>query len=55
MDRGPFAVEVILTLMAFKVLYPQYMHLARGNHESQGMNKLYGFNGEVLLWTRPES
>ena len=61
MDRGPFSVEVILTLMAFKVLYPQHMHLARGNHESQGMNKLYGFDGEVqtcschqlLAWVLP--
>ena len=49
MDRGSFSVEVILALMAFKVLYPQHMHLARGNHESQGMNKLYGFEGEVCL------
>ncbi len=48
-DRGSFSVEVILSLMAFKVLYPQHMHLARGNHESQGMNKLYGFEGEVRL------
>jgi hypothetical protein len=49
-------VEVILALMAFKVLYPQHMHLARGNHESQGMNKLYGFDGEVsaaISWTFP--
>ena len=35
--------------MAFKVLYPAHMHLARGNHESQSMNKIYGFEGEVSL------
>jgi serine/threonine-protein phosphatase 5 len=23
------------------------MHLARGNHESKNMNKIYGFEGEV--------
>ena len=33
--------------MAFKVLYPAHMHLSRGNHESQSMNKIYGFKGEV--------
>ena len=47
MDRGSFSVEVILALLAFKCLYPKHMHLARGNHESQGMNKIYGFEGEV--------
>lgn len=53
MDRGSFSLEVILTLMAFKVLYPRHMHLARGNHESQSMNKVYGFEGEVALLHPP--
>ncbi|KAK9843424.1 hypothetical protein WJX81_001775 [Elliptochloris bilobata] len=46
-DRGSFSVEVILTLMAWRVLLPKHMHMARGNHESKGMNKIYGFEGEV--------
>jgi hypothetical protein len=46
-DRGSFSVEVILSLLAWKVLYPDAMHLSRGNHESHSMNKIYGFDGEV--------
>lgn len=46
-DRGSFSVEVILILFAWKLVYPDHMHLARGNHEARSMNKLYGFEGEV--------
>jgi serine/threonine-protein phosphatase 5 len=46
-DRGSWSVEVIMTLLAWKVCNPDIMHLTRGNHESRNMNKLYGFEGEV--------
>jgi len=46
-DRGSFSVEVILMLFSWKLAFPNHMHLARGNHETRNMNKLYGFEGEV--------
>eukprot|EP00271_Cylindrocystis_brebissonii_P007882 TRINITY_DN21784_c0_g1_i1.p1 TRINITY_DN21784_c0_g1~~TRINITY_DN21784_c0_g1_i1.p1 ORF type:complete len:484 (+),score=103.93 TRINITY_DN21784_c0_g1_i1:150-1601(+) len=46
-DRGSFSVECILTLFAFKCVYPTGLYLSRGNHESKSMNKIYGFEGEV--------
>uniref|UniRef100_A0AC34QZQ1 Protein-serine/threonine phosphatase n=2 Tax=Panagrolaimus sp. JU765 TaxID=591449 RepID=A0AC34QZQ1_9BILA len=46
-DRGSFSVEVIFTLLGYKLLYPNHLYMARGNHESDTMNKMYGFEGEV--------
>ena len=57
MDRGSWSVEVILTLLAFKCVYPRHMHLTRGNHEAKSMNTIYGGwlggwgGGEVLEWS----
>jgi len=46
-DRGSFSVEVVLTLFCFKLLYPNHVFMARGNHETINMNQMYGFEGEV--------
>nr|CAG4640747.1 EOG090X03S1 [Eulimnadia texana] len=46
-DRGSFSVECIFVLFGFKLLYPNHFFMARGNHESQTMNQMYGFEGEV--------
>jgi serine/threonine-protein phosphatase 5 len=47
-DRGSFSAEIILTFFAFKVLYPRGIFLMRGNHETNNMNKMYGFEGEMV-------
>ena len=53
-DRGSFSVEVMLTLMAFKLHNPRCIFLNRGNHESPDLTKMYGFEGEVLAkYCRP--
>jgi serine/threonine-protein phosphatase 5 len=41
-DRGSFSVEVILLLIAWKCLYPDYVHLIRGNHENKQVHKWHG-------------
>ena len=42
-DRGSWGVENVLALFAWKLLYPEHVHLTRGNHESKNMNLQYGF------------
>ncbi|KAG5648620.1 hypothetical protein DXG03_003231 [Asterophora parasitica] len=46
-DRGSWSIEVILTAFAYKWLYPNYMFINRGNHETKDMNRTYGFEGEA--------
>jgi serine/threonine-protein phosphatase 5 len=46
-DRGSFSTEVVITFLAWKLLYPDAFFMSRGNHETVSMNKMYGFEGEV--------
>lgn len=45
-DRGSWSTEIALLLYAYKILYPNTFFLNRGNHETDDMNKMYGFEGE---------
>ncbi|KAI0790789.1 Metallo-dependent phosphatase-like protein [Abortiporus biennis] len=46
-DRGSWSMEVIITALALKWLYPKRMYINRGNHETKDMNRTYGFEGEA--------
>lgn len=45
-DRGSWSTEIALTLYAYKWLMPHALFINRGNHETDDMNKVYGFEGE---------
>jgi serine/threonine-protein phosphatase 2B catalytic subunit len=53
-DRGIFAVEVMLLLIAIKVSrdyqlnFPKGVYLLRGNHESRNMTEHFTFREEVI-------
>ena len=45
-DRGSWSTEIALVLYSYKWLYPDAFFINRGNHETDDMNKVYGFEGE---------
>ncbi|XP_058473956.1 serine/threonine-protein phosphatase with EF-hands 2-like [Solea solea] len=47
-DRGKNSLELLLILFGFLLVYPNDVHLNRGNHEDHIVNMRYGFTKEVL-------
>uniref|UniRef100_A0A914XZR9 Serine/threonine-protein phosphatase n=1 Tax=Panagrolaimus superbus TaxID=310955 RepID=A0A914XZR9_9BILA len=46
-DRGRMNLETILLLLTFKIKCPNNFFLLRGNHETQLVNRIYGFYEEL--------
>lgn len=45
-DRGSFSIEVIVTLLVWKLDRPGKVILLRGNHECQQMTSYFNFHQE---------
>ncbi|KAI9864516.1 MAG: hypothetical protein M1813_003005 [Trichoglossum hirsutum] len=45
-DRGSWSTEIAILLYAYKWLRPNAFFINRGNHETDDMNRVYGFEGE---------
>jgi serine/threonine-protein phosphatase PP1 catalytic subunit len=45
-DRGARSIEVVVTLLALKIIAPQRLTMLRGNHEDEQIMLLYGFYDE---------
>ena len=52
-DRGAYGVEVFLLVMALKLVYRDFVHCNRGNHEDVSLNGRFGFANEVRHSTTP--
>lgn len=46
-DRGPYSIEILLVAFALKTVYPNNFFIARGNHETESINRMHGFYEEV--------
>lgn len=48
-DRGYYAIEIMLTILSLKINFPNQIFLLRGNHESRQMTIYHNFRDECIL------
>ena len=47
-DRGPFQLECLITVLILKILEPNIYYILKGNHETLEMNQYYGFYQDFI-------
>jgi serine/threonine-protein phosphatase PP1 catalytic subunit len=47
-DRGKNAIDILILLCCFKIMYPENIFVLRGNHESEKTSSSYGFKDECI-------
>lgn len=47
-DRGSHSLEILLSVYALKLAFPDRICLLKGNHEDINVNKRYGFYDEII-------
>ena len=48
-DRGSYGLECVTVLLLYKITYPEFFFMVRGNHEDHTVNEQYHFLPEVLI------
>ncbi|NWS70112.1 PPE2 phosphatase, partial [Crotophaga sulcirostris] len=51
-DRGKQSLEILIILFTFLLIYPNEVHLNRGNHEDYMVNLRYGFCAGLMAMLR---
>ncbi|NWU68176.1 PPE2 phosphatase, partial [Pterocles burchelli] len=51
-DRGKQSLEILIILFTFLLIYPNEVHLNRGNHEDHMVNLRYGFCVGLIAMSR---